>query len=508
MKNEIKILFILINVIDIIYAGEKNVIKGGDKSEGETEYETVIVEPASEAEKMIEEYKKNVERIKAGTRSKQLGLPLPYQDNEDFLIAPIGIGEPINFIPTQIDTTSYKTWVASTKFKRNPSLFKYNLADSKTAEDEEESDTVYDEEGTINGNVVTDTIYLDLFKIDDFKFIEATGYEDKFNDYQNGKLGLGFCEYADSDNKEYCFLDRLKDEGCVDKRIFSLREVSDTHGELIIGDIADDAKGNSFPLLNVAEKEVYENLEDDVFKMSWLTDLSNVAFRNKAEVEDDEVKKIFENSIITKGALASFDSSCHYIIAPYQYISTFQKKFFDVYLPNVCRKVNRDGSYMFYCNKNKFEEVSYIINDLSLVLVMSNYGFEVPMNFLFEQTTEDDYEFFVHFKYYEQDIWNIGHPFFHHYTISFDQDNKQIGVYSDDTTTYYSLKEEKIPVEEPSSFWGYFFFIIFVLLLLCALFFLGRKYGIKLRLNRGVDPNLVDGESADDLEFDPGNNVR
>ena len=54
-----------------------------------------------------------------------------------------------------------------------------------------------------------------------------------------------------------------------------------------------------------------------------------------------------------------------------------------------------------------------------MVFVIDGNGFEIPLQFLFEQTRENDYEFFVHFKDYEQNIWNLGHPFFHQYTIIF-----------------------------------------------------------------------------------------
>ena len=65
----------------------------------------------------------------------------------------MGLGTPVNFVPLQVDTTSYKTWVSSVKNKQNPSVFNYNIKDSKTAEESGEWDTVVDEEGTISGNV-------------------------------------------------------------------------------------------------------------------------------------------------------------------------------------------------------------------------------------------------------------------------------------------------------------------------------------------------------------------
>ena len=94
---------------------------------------------------------------------------------------------------------------------------------------------------------------------------------------------------------------------------------------------------------------------------------------------------------------------------------------------------------MFLCDKERYEEIKDKNKELSLIIVLCGYGYEIPMDFLFEKTSEDDYEFFVHFKDFEQNIWNLGHPFFHHYTIIFDQDNQEIGI---DGEMIYSLQEE------------------------------------------------------------------
>ena len=96
---------------------------------------------------------------------------------------------------------------------------------------------------------------------------------------------------------------------------------------------------------------------------------------------------------------------------------------------------------MFLCDKEKYDDIKDDNKDLTFVIVMDGNGFEIPMNLLFEQTRENDYEFFVHFKDYEQNIWNLGHPFFHQFTIIFDQDNQEIGV---DGKNVYDLKETSI----------------------------------------------------------------
>ena len=488
---------------------EEPIPKAKNNTEKKEQKEIIPVVPStqkrdnaqSNIEKMIQQARKNARET---TTEKVLKLNVPYQDNEDYTICPVGFGTPVNFVPLQLETTSYKTWVTSILNEDNPSIFSYNLKESKTAKESGEWDTVVDEEGTINGNVIYDTLYIGKYKIPNFKFIEAVEFEDEYKDFKNGKLGLGNCKYADKEDKKFCLLQRLKDNGSIDRRIFSIKEISDTHGEIVIGDISETSKEKDYTLLNVVSEDVYNDIEDDVFKMSWLTKMSHVLFRNNAE----NINKIFDNNIHIKDGLASFDSSCHYIEAPYSYIDYFEEQMFDVYYDNACRKVNKDGTYMFLCDKERYEKVKDKNKDLSFIIVIEGYGYEIPMNFLFEKTTKDDYEFFVHFRDYEQNIWNLGHPFFHYYTIIFDQDNQEIGI---DGDMIYSLQDETeaaIKREKSGSWWKVIFWILFGLLLLSGLFLLGRKLGIDKRIAGGVDRNLVDNESFDDLSFVPGTNVR
>ena len=457
----------------------------------------------SESEKAIREARSNV---KQKTSDKFLILTAPYQDNEDYIIAPLGLGTPVNFAPLQIDTTSYKSWVSSVKNEQNPSVFNYNVKESETGEESGEWDSVVDEEGTISGNVLYDKAYLGKFEIDHFKFIEAVEFEDDFHDFRNGKLGLGNCHYAEKDDLEYCLIQRLKDNGSIDRRIFSIREYSDTHGELVIGDVTSVSKEKDYPLLPLIDKDDYDDIEDDEFKMGWITKISHVIFRNNSS-SDNSLKKIFKNNIHIEDGLASFDSSSHYIEAPYSYINEFEEKMFEQYYPNVCRKVNDDGTYMFLCDKKRFEEVRNINKDLTFIIVMDGNGFEIPMDFLFEQTRQNDYEFFVHFKDYEQNIWNLGHPFFHQYTIIFDYDNQEIGIHGENILDLKDETDSFLSGLGKRSWWKTTLWILFILLLLIGVCLILRHVGRKYRLDNGVSPSLIDNESVDDLSFAPGQKV-
>ena len=180
---------------------------------------------------------------------------------------------------------------------------------------------------------------------------------------------------------------------------------------------------------------------------------------------------------------------------------------FDIYYDNACRKVNNNGDYMFLCEKERYEALVEQNKNLSMILVMNGYGFEIPMNLLFEQINEEDYEFFVHFKDFEQNIWNLGHPFFHKYTVIFDQDNQEIGI---DGELIYSLQDEteaELKKIQPGNKWKILIWILLLLAIIAGIFLVARKLGINSRLNKGVNSSLVDNESIDDINFDAGQNV-
>ena len=520
MKNNLIFFFILICILAKSFSEKETTIKiVTTREEEEEEKETDTTQETSlpvnekdkskenkrdnaqsETEKMIQEAKKN---SKVSSTEKFLTLVVPYQDNEDFILAPLGIGTPVNFAPVQIETTSYKSWVSSILNKKNPSIFSYNIKESKTGVEEGDWDSVVDNEGTISGNVIKDTAYIGKYKIENFKFIEAVEFDDNFKDFQNGKLGLGNCHFAEESEKEYCLLQRLKDNGSIDRRIFSIRELSDTHGEFVLGDVTQNSKEKDYPLLNLINEEAYNDIEDEQFKMGWLTKISYVLFHNT----NDDIKTIFKNNFHLPEGIASFDSSSHYIEAPYNYINNFEEQMFDIYYDNACRKVNKDGTYMFLCEKERYESLVDKNKNLSMILVLNGYGFEIPMNLLFEQINEEDYEFFVHFKDFENNIWNLGHPFFHKYTIIFDQDNQEIGV---DGDLIYSLQDEteaELKKIKPSNKWKIFFYILLIIAILAGMFFILRQIGNNCRRDKGITSTLMDNESIDELNFEAGQNV-
>lgn len=141
-----------------------------------------------------------------------------------------------------------------------------------------------------------------------------------------------------------------------------------------------------------------------------------------------------------------------------------------------------------------------------MVLVIDGYGFDIPIEHLFEQTSVNHVEFFVQFRKYSQNVWNLGHPFLHNYVIVFDQDNKLIGTVGEGINPMEEIIEE-VKESSDSDFWKWLLLVLLLLILVAALFWIGRKIGIKFRKDKGVPDNLIDNESVEDYSFNPGNNI-
>ena len=460
-------------------------------------------EMKSEADILVENMKLDSSLIYNQQLDKSLIITVPYFDNEDYLISPIGLGTPINFFPVQVDTTTYKSWVPSSECEEIKSIFSYNPLNSSSSVKTDEWGEVVDEQGTAYGEVIKDNFVIGNYHIKNFSFISATKLYNDFLDYSNGKLGLGFCEYGTEEDKKFCLLEQLKLNNNIDKKLFSFREVSDTHGEIVIGDVTENIKEVNFPMLHVANKNIYDNLKDEEFKMAWITNVTHILFKTE---ENENSTKLFKNGIRTPGGLAAFDTACSYIEAPYDYINEFEEKMFDVYFKNICHKANEDGIVKFLCEQSKYNQNLHNIKNFSLVLVIDGYGFDIPIEHLFEQTSVNHVEFFVQFRKYSQNVWNLGHPFLHNYVIVFDQDNKLIGTVGEGINPMEEIIEE-VKESSDSDFWKWLLLVLLLLILVAALFWIGRKIGIKFRKDKGVPDNLIDNESVEDYSFNPGNNI-
>ena len=430
----------------------------------ETKEEKEIQPTTSQEQKEIEkvEEEKKEEEILEEAPPKILTIPLPYENNEDFLITALGIGTPRTYFPVQVDTTTSATWIPSLKCGTCKSFLKYNSSASSTAS-ENRNDTfiLYDEDGNVKGEVTNDDIQFDKYIIKNFSFIQATELSEGYRDYEDGKLGLG---YHHSNGKEMNFLEMLKENDLIEESVFSIKELNESYGEITIG--KEPFTEEPFPYCNISSTEDL----DDIFKESWVCELTHLSINLVRDNESLTDNLIIDNAFDLDESLISFDTASSYIIAPYEFISLFENEFFNKYYSNVCRKINIQKDIAFICNKDKFnnETIKNITNALIISFVIDGNSFNIDINKLFEPFDKENVEFFIHFRQYNNLIWNIGHPFVHHYTLVFDAENARVGLIGEYTDV--SEKLEKLKKSYFKNTWQIVLFIIAVSLLVIILF--------------------------------------
>ena len=142
---------------------------------------------------------------------KYITFPIPYENNEDFLVTALGIGTPRTYFPVQVDTSTSTTWVPSTKCSNCKSYLKYNSSLSNSSIDSEDTVELFDEDGNLKGIITHDDVQVDQYIIKNFTFIQAKELQDNYRDFEDGKLGLGYYH----SNKEMSFIEMLKENGLI-----------------------------------------------------------------------------------------------------------------------------------------------------------------------------------------------------------------------------------------------------------------------------------------------------
>ena len=163
---------------------------------------------------------------------KVLILDIQYEEKEKYYITALGIGTPTTYFPVQIDTAIGKTWVPSLDCDNCLSLFKYNSSNSNTSKTSLSNEKLFDMNGNIEGRITYDNINLGNTNLKNFKFIQVLKIFSNFSDYEDGKIGLGYCNDCSFD-----LLSHLRNEGIINKKMFTIKEINSTNGEIIFGDI-------------------------------------------------------------------------------------------------------------------------------------------------------------------------------------------------------------------------------------------------------------------------------
>ena len=186
------------------------------------------------------------------------------QEGNSFCLISANFGLKNQSFTIQLDTSTTYTWIPSTKFDFD--VPKYDLKNSEKGITTNKTVEIDDEDGIIYGKLSYDTFSKGNITMENFSFVLANKHDDDFKDYPYGKLGLG---YAHDENDNFNFIQKLKENKLIDKKIFLIDRISK---KLIIGYIPDflqDTPKISFPLYS-------GDALDEIFSQSWACEIDKI----------------------------------------------------------------------------------------------------------------------------------------------------------------------------------------------------------------------------------------
>ena len=384
-------------------------------------------------------------QLEVNLQGKKLG-------NKNYYTIPLKVGTPEKIFNVQIDTSVSTSWLPSTKCKNcDLSTNLYNEKESTTSSNPSEKEIeLDDEDGDVEGYKIDDDIVLNGYKLKNFSFVQVTELDDDFRDHYDGKLGLG---YRGELGKNFNFLDKLKRDKLISKKIFSINQINDKKGLLYIG----DTSAKKYTFCNVSSGEDL----DDIYKESWVCDLTHVGIFDNIEGISN---KLDDYSIVSDGKV-DFDSAYEFIAVPIHYRQIIEELLVKAKL--VCetnereikenkkklkemkKKENeeeeeeeeneeKDINRSKLVNKYNDEEISIICKTserelskkvLSLSFVLQGNTYSVPIHTLFSPSEESG-KMEMKVKYIDDDdaIWTLGYPFMSQFLMIFNMEENHVGI--------------------------------------------------------------------------------
>ena len=369
----------------------------------------------------------------------------------------------------------------------------------------------YEEKGyeiIVGGDMYRGILSKDNFNIQNDEIIPLNFYLSKENiiySHINEGGKIGFKLYPPHlESNEVSFIQNLKINNVIHSNIFSIEYNSNENdkdcGKLIIG---------AYPHLYNQKQYKEENYiryyaNKGYSQIDWVLDF-------------DEIK--LGNEIVTNISKSYFYAEIGFIVGTKIFFEKFQnlegyKKFF--YNDTKCHTTNFliddfamkeiqqlfKGEYIaYYCNKEVNVSEIFDSNNIFFINKYNNFSFILNNDDIW--ITKGDYKYImiVQKRYYYNDLWILGKPFFQKYKLVFEYDNKVIGLY---TKIIEDNSEENKNIENN---YVYLLIIIGLIIIIVGLIFgliiLLRKLPRKKRANELKDQNYeyTENENSQNYHF-------
>ena len=398
-------------------------------------------------------------------------ISLLYEEDTGYYIIPMSFGSNQEEFQIQVDTTTSETWIPSPKTTLK--VKKYNITQSTTGQKTNKTFEVEDEDGDVRGKACYDSVQVGDIALNHFGFVLVDEFEYPFDDYEQGKLGLG---YKQEHGDDFNFIRKLKLNNIIDREIFSINHETK---ELIIGDVPPQFQNQLYTTCPVVET----NDLDDEYRQAWACELTHLAFNLDKKDKNFDLDQAFEvNARIT------FDSAYPYISIPKRHINEFKKRYMNNYFNNSYKEVRDEDTTYFICTDEE------LVFGASISFIIEGYAYIIPWNKLFLKNEEGEYELLIRFYKENDNIFGFGAPFMDFFTVVYDYEEKEVGFYGGNrkqlTREWYDYLNDMTPEQKKAKrkkmyiYVGIGFFVVIIIILLVYRSRKERAMGRRLR-----DPN-------------------
>ena len=381
-------------------------------------------------------------------------ITLTYEEETGYYIIPIAFGSNKEEFGLQVDTTTSETWIPSNKTTLK--VKKYDISKSSKGQRTNKTFEVEDEDGDVRGKACYDSIKVGDISLDHFGFVLVDEFEHPFNDYEQGKLGLG---YKQEHGNDFNFLRKLKLNKIIEKEVFLINQETK---ELILGNVPPEFQNQLYTSCPVVET----NDLDDEYRQAWACELTHLAFNLDKKSKNFDLDQAFEvNARIT------FDSAYPYISIPKRHLNAFKEKFMNTYFKNKYKEVKSEDSTYFIITDEE------LIPGSSISFIIEGYAYIIPSDYLFIKTEEGEFELLVRFYKENDNIFGFGAPFMDFFTVVFDYEEGEVGFFGGSRKElqreWYDYLNEMTPEQQKARrrrmyiYAGVCFFLAVIIILLC-----------------------------------------
>ena len=381
-------------------------------------------------------------------------ITLTYEEETGYYIIPIAFGSNKEEFGLQVDTTTSETWIPSNKTTLK--VKKYDISKSSKGQRTNKTFEIEDEDGDVRGKACYDSIKVGDISLDHFGFVLVDEFEHPFNDYEQGKLGLG---YKQEHGNDFNFLRKLKLNKIIEKEVFLINQETK---ELILGDFPSEFQNQLYTSCPVVET----NDLDDEYRQAWACELTHLAFNLDKKSKNFDLDQAFEvNARIT------FDSAYPYISIPKRHLNAFKEKFMNTYFKNNYKEVKSEDSTYFIITDEE------LIPGSSISFIIEGYAYIIPSDYLFIKTEEGEFELLVRFYKENDNIFGFGAPFMDFFTVVFDYEEGEVGFFGGSRKElqreWYDYLNEMTPEQQKARrrrmyiYAGVCFFLAVIIILLC-----------------------------------------